>query len=166
MAARNLLRQGKRVVLLEAQDRVGGRVKGGKLAGHAVDVGGMWVGPTQTRLLALIKEYGFHTTPQFERGKAVSLLNGKRSYPDGEGSGLESAAQAEYERVVGELNQLSAQVPLDVPWTMPQAEQFDEMTVEQWFDSKTKNPDLLLTRSRCLFCISCFTSAPATTSRH
>jgi monoamine oxidase len=143
IAARNLLRQGKRVVLLEARDRVGGRVKGGQLAGHAVDVGGMWVGPTQTRLLALIKEYGFHTTPQFERGKAISELDGKRTYPDGEGSGLDSVAQAEYDRVIGELNHLSAKVPLDAPWTAPQAEQFDEMTVEQWFESKTKNRDLL-----------------------
>ncbi|HKD63402.1 MAG TPA: FAD-dependent oxidoreductase [Candidatus Acidoferrales bacterium] len=46
-AARNLMREGRRVVVLEARDRVGGRVKAGKLAGHSVDVGGMWVGPTQ-----------------------------------------------------------------------------------------------------------------------
>src|SRR5215467_11816162 len=54
IAARNLLRAGNRVVLLEARDRVGGRVKSGQLAGHPVDVGGMWVGPTQTRLVSLI----------------------------------------------------------------------------------------------------------------
>ena len=143
VAARNLLRAGKRVVLLEARDRVGGRVKGGQLAGHAVDVGGMWVGPTQTRLLALINEYGFHTTPQFEKGKAIAELNGKRTYPEADGTGLDSTAQDEYDRVVGELNRLSAQVPLDAPWAMPQAEELDHLTVEQWLESKTKNQDLL-----------------------
>ena len=71
-AARNLMREGRRVVVLEARDRVGGRVKAGKLAGHSVDVGGMWVGPTQTRLLEMIKEYGLHTTPQFEAGKKLT----------------------------------------------------------------------------------------------
>jgi monoamine oxidase len=143
IAARNLLRAGKRVVLLEARDRVGGRVKGGKLAGHPVDLGGMWVGPTQTRLLALINEYAFHTTPQFDRGKAIADLNGKRSYTEVDGTGLDSAAQAEYDRLVGELNRLSRQVPLDAPWTMRQAEQLDTITVEQWVESQTKNRDFI-----------------------
>src|SRR5437588_11114709 len=45
-AARALRRSGKQIAVLEARDRVGGRVKAGKLAGHAIDLGGMWVGPT------------------------------------------------------------------------------------------------------------------------
>lgn len=143
MAARTLVRRSKRVVVLEARDRVGGRVKPGKLAGHAVDVGGMWVGPTQTRLLELIKEYGLHTTPQFEDGKGVVEWNGKRILAEREGSGFDSETQAEYEHLVSELNQLSARVPLDAPWTMPEAEEFDDITVEDWFESKTKNKVLL-----------------------
>ena len=143
MAARSLLRHGKKVAVLEARDRVGGRVKPGKVAGHVVDVGGMWVGPTQTRLLELIKEYGLHTTPQFEDGKGVVEWNGRRTLPDREGLGFDSETQAEYERVVGELNQLSARVPQDAPWTMAQAEEFDHMTVEDWFESKTRNKVLL-----------------------
>ena len=39
-AARSLMHAGKKVVVLEARARVGGRVKGGKLAGHKIDVGG------------------------------------------------------------------------------------------------------------------------------
>lgn len=143
MAARSLIRHGKKVAVLEAQNRVGGRVKPGKLAGHPIDVGGMWVGPTQTRLLEVIKEYGLHTTTQFEDGKGIIDLNGKRTVADRESLGFDSDTQAEYRRVVGELNRLSAQVPLDAPWTMPQAEEFDDMTVEDWFESKTKNKALL-----------------------
>src|SRR5215469_15621617 len=143
VAARNLLRAGKRVVLLEARDRVGGRVKGGQLAGHAVDVGGMWVGPTQTRLLALIDDYGFHKPAQFDEGKAISQLNGKRNYPQGGDTGRDPAGQKEYDRLIRELNQLSEQVPLDAPWTMPQAEQLDTLTVEQWLESRTKNRDVI-----------------------
>jgi monoamine oxidase len=94
-------------------------------------------------LLELIKEYGLHTTPQFEDGKGVVELNGKRTLPEREALGFDSETQAEYDRVLGELNQLSARVPLDAPWTMPQAEEFDDMTVEDWFESKTKNSSLL-----------------------
>jgi monoamine oxidase len=84
VAARNLTRAGKKVVLLEARDRVGGRVKRGKLAGHDIDLGGMWVGPTQTRLLEFLKEYGLHTTPQFEEGTDIVELNAKRTTAKGE----------------------------------------------------------------------------------
>jgi monoamine oxidase len=40
MAARSLIRSGKKVVVLEARNRVGGRVKPAMLAGHPIDGGG------------------------------------------------------------------------------------------------------------------------------
>lgn len=141
-AARSLVAQGKKVVVLEARDRVGGRVKAGELAGHAVDVGGMWAGPTQTRLLDLIKEYGLHLVPQFEDGKDISELNGIRTTADREGTGLNTKAQAEYDRVVHELNALTGQLSPDAPWTVPRAEALDEMTVQDWLDSMTQNEDV------------------------
>src|ERR1700730_8777547 len=58
VAARSLFRAGERAVVLEARDTAGGRIRAGKIAGLSADVGGMWVGPTQTQLLAMIKEYG------------------------------------------------------------------------------------------------------------
>jgi monoamine oxidase len=95
IAARNLIREGKRVVLLEARNRAGGRVKSGVIAGRTVDVGGMWVGPTQTQLLALIKEYGFHLIPQFATGKQISMVDGKRFVGNGEDFGFPAQVQTE-----------------------------------------------------------------------
>jgi monoamine oxidase len=99
----------------------------------------MWVGPTQTRLLELIKEYGLHTRPQFEQGKDISELNGTRTSVDGEGTGMDAEAQTEYDRIVKELNRLSAQLPPEAPWSMPEAEKLDDMTVQDWLDSATHN---------------------------
>jgi monoamine oxidase len=138
-AARELVRSGRKVVVLEARDRVGGRVKAGKLAGHAVDVGGMWVGPTQTRVLEMIKEYGLHTRPQFEQGKDISELNGRRVMAEGEETGMDAETQAEYDRVVKELDRLCATVPPDQPWNTPDAEALDSMTLQDWLDSTTHN---------------------------
>src|ERR1700687_827625 len=59
-AARTLRRYSKQVGVVEDRDRVGGRVKAGKIAGRAIDADGMWVGPSQTRLHDLIKEYDLH----------------------------------------------------------------------------------------------------------
>ena len=48
-AARALAAAGRDVVVLEARDRVGGRVERGESDGALLDLGGTWVGPTQTR---------------------------------------------------------------------------------------------------------------------
>jgi monoamine oxidase len=142
-AARALLRQGKKVVVIEARDRVGGRVKAAKIAGRAIDAGGMWVGPTQTRLLDLIKEYGLHTVPQFETGNNIADLGGKRLTASGEAVGFDPETQAEYDRIVRDLTKLSDQVPLDAPWTMPRAEEYDHITADDWFLAQTKNAAVL-----------------------
>ena len=61
-AATTLKEAGLKVVVLEAQKRVGGRLlrtkagRGDKTAW--IDLGGQWVGDTQTHLLALAKKLG------------------------------------------------------------------------------------------------------------
>ncbi|MCU1302048.1 MAG: hypothetical protein JWQ87_2332 [Candidatus Sulfotelmatobacter sp.] len=142
-AARTLMRQGKKVVVLEARDRVGGRVKAAKIAGRAIDGGGMWVGPTQTRLLDLIKEYGLHTVRQFETGNNIAEIDGKRLTSSGETLGFDPQTQAEYDRIIRDLTKLSDQIPLDAPWNMSRAEDYDHMTAEDWFVSQTKNIAIL-----------------------
>src|SRR5947209_5969742 len=143
MAARNLKRASHKVVVLEARDRVGGRTKAGRIAGQLVDAGGMWVGPNQTRLLELIKEYGLHTIPQFIDGKDIAELGGRRTTGNREDLGLDAESNAEMERLVGELNRLSEEVPLDAPWTAARAEEFDNMTADDWFRANTQNKAVL-----------------------
>ncbi|HET9408032.1 MAG TPA: flavin monoamine oxidase family protein [Candidatus Sulfotelmatobacter sp.] len=142
-AARVLSRQGRKVVVLEARDRVGGRVKAAKIAGRAIDAGGMWVGPTQTRLLDLIKEYGLHTVPQFETGTNIAEFGGKRFTARGEAIGFDPQTQEEYDRIIRDLTRLSDQVPLDAPWNMPRAEEYDQITADDWFLAQTKNSAIL-----------------------
>ncbi len=141
-ATRNLQRAGKKVVVLEARDRVGGRVMRGTIAGYPIDVGGMFVGPTQTKLIELIKEFGLHTAPIFERGKGVIELNGMHVLAEGEDLGLDSRTQAEYDRLVAKLDALAAQVSLEEPWKTPDAEALDEITLEEWIRIATPNETL------------------------
>ncbi|MEZ5204689.1 MAG: FAD-dependent oxidoreductase [Acidimicrobiales bacterium] len=50
-AARRLVADGADVTVLEARSRVGGRTEGGVTAtGTPVELGGQWIGPTQTRM--------------------------------------------------------------------------------------------------------------------
>lgn len=60
-AASELVGQGRSVLVLEAKDRVGGRVKAGIVAGRVIDQGGQWVGSRHTVLLAEAGRLGVGT---------------------------------------------------------------------------------------------------------
>ena len=82
IAARELKQSGKRVVVLEANDRIGGRMYGqrtGVGAGGFLDLGGQWVGKTQYDMKALVAELGITPFPSYEggRGIQVHLKDGK-----------------------------------------------------------------------------------------
>ena len=78
-AARELERSGYSVAVLEARDRVGGRLLNHPIAGtdNVVEVGGQWVGPTQTEVLALAGELGLERYPTWTRGENLVDWNGK-----------------------------------------------------------------------------------------
>lgn len=68
VAARDLNRSGRSVVVLEARDRVGGRVLNHTLTGGAViESGGAFVGPTQDHILALAGELGVPTFKEYDQ---------------------------------------------------------------------------------------------------
>src|SRR5438067_6790981 len=78
-AAHRLARAGRSVLVLEARDRVGGRTYNHPLGGgKVIEAGGEWVGPTQTRVHALIKELGLSTFPQHIVGKHIYDFEGTR----------------------------------------------------------------------------------------
>lgn len=139
-AARALKAAGRRVVVLEARDRVGGRVKPGRIAGMTIDLGGMWLGPTQTRLADLAKGYGVATYPTFLDGKNMFEVNGVRGNGLGEDSfsALPPADLADFAAMVGELQQLAATLPAQGPWAAAEAEKLDAITFATWLDGAAK----------------------------
>ncbi|CAN0383919.1 unnamed protein product, partial [Phaeothamnion confervicola] len=71
-AAYRLKQAGAKVIVLEARNRVGGRSLTQQMQGGGwVDYGGQWVGPTQDRFYALIKEMGAETYPSPDFGKGL-----------------------------------------------------------------------------------------------
>jgi monoamine oxidase len=62
-----------RVTVLESNGRLGGRTVSARCAsaGASVDLGGQWLGPAQSRALALARELGLTLLPQFCSGKRV-----------------------------------------------------------------------------------------------
>ena len=78
-AASELTSAGRSVLVLEARDRVGGRVVSEDIGdGKIVEMGGQWAGPTQDRLYALATELAVPTFPTYDAGKKVLHFNGRR----------------------------------------------------------------------------------------
>jgi monoamine oxidase len=76
-AARQLVRAGRSVVVLEARSRVGGRVVNQPIGGgHTTDGGAAFVGPTQDRILALARHLGLRTTKTYNAGYMLKRIVG------------------------------------------------------------------------------------------
>ena len=76
-AARELQKHGQSVMVLEARDRVGGRTLNHPLPhGYHGDLGGTWIGPTQTEIAKLAKEMKVHAFAQPDKG-LQTYYNGK-----------------------------------------------------------------------------------------
>ncbi|MDN5985565.1 MAG: FAD-dependent oxidoreductase, partial [Propionibacterium sp.] len=62
--ATQLVRRGHDVMVLEARDRIGGRVDNARFSsGELVEQGGQWVFPNHDRMLELIDEAAAATMP-------------------------------------------------------------------------------------------------------
>ena len=68
------------LLVLEARDRVGGRTHTLHLeSGHYLDLGGAYVGPSQTRILRVAHELGVKTEEIYDEGKGVMLAKQQRT---------------------------------------------------------------------------------------
>jgi monoamine oxidase len=78
VAALDLTREGFEVAVVEARDRVGGRLLNVTLSdGAPVEVGGQWVGPGQHQVLKLIAELGLSLYPTYTQGRHIADFGGK-----------------------------------------------------------------------------------------
>jgi hypothetical protein len=87
-AGLRLRQAGLAVVVLEAADRVGGRLYADVLAdGTPIDRGGAWLGPGQDRAYALAAELGVGTYPTWGRGEGKAASATDPAAADGSSTG-------------------------------------------------------------------------------
>ena len=136
-AARDLKRAGKSVVVLEARDRVGGRVLNKDLpGGEESERGGTFIGPTQNRILALANDLKVETFKTYNEGENVYVVDGERStFSDTSPTGsapTDPLILPDLATVVTRLNEMSKEVPVDAPYDSPKAAEYDSQTLETW----------------------------------
>ena len=132
-AARHLVGAGRSVLVLEARDRVGGRIVNQDIGdGKIVEMGGQWAGPTQDRLLSLAAELDVATFPTYDTGKKVLHFNGKRGTYSGSIPRINPVVLADIGRAQARLEALAKTVPTVAPWTAQNAERLDGETLQTW----------------------------------
>jgi len=132
-AARELTAAGRSVLVLEARDRVGGRVVNQGIGdGKVVEMGGQWAGPTQDRILALARELGITTFPTYDTGQKVLHFGGRRGTYAGTIPRINPLVLADVGRAQARLESLARRVPAGAPWTAPRARYWDGQTFETW----------------------------------
>src|SRR5213596_3518939 len=145
-AAREIVRAGRSVIVLEARDRVGGRTLNHQLSNGAIsELGGMFTGPTQDRIQALAAEVGVGTFPTYNTGNNVFYgPRGREEYPNDTPFGtapVDPVVDPDIVLAVAQLDQMSSSVPVDRPWESSSAEQWDRQTLDTWLRANTSGSD-------------------------
>lgn len=77
-AANELVRRGLDVVVLEARNRIGGRIENGELSdGEMVELGGQWIGPGHDSMYELAERYGLALVGLPSKGEFTVRLQGR-----------------------------------------------------------------------------------------
>jgi monoamine oxidase len=133
VAARDVIAAGRSALVLEARDRVGGRIVNEPLGeGKVVEMGGEYAGPTQDRILALAAELDVATFPTYDTGRKVLHFDGKRGTYSGEIPRISPLVLADIGLAQARLDALARTVPTDTPWTARNAEKLDGQTFATW----------------------------------
>lgn len=141
-AALELERRGIATVVLEARDRVGGRVLSRQVGdGVTIDQGGQFVGPPREGpwlMDALCRAYGIERFRIYERGDKLVLLGSRRTRYRGLAPSWPPHAALDLVRAKDALERLARSFPAGEPWRAPNAAELDGQTYASWIEQNVR----------------------------
>ena len=142
MAARTLQAAGLTVAVLEARDRVGGRTHSDHVEGAFLEIGGQWVSPDQTELMALLDELGKSTYSRHRDGESIYRApDGQVTRYTGTSFPVAEETQREMDRLTVLLDELAAEVGCREPWAHPRARELDSVSFAHWLRQQSDDEE-------------------------
>jgi monoamine oxidase len=134
--ARQLFERQRSVVVLEARERLGGRLESQRFPGSiVVDLGGQWIGPGQHRVLALQRELGLASHETFTPGRTLFEFQQRLGSYDGPLPWSYPLAFLGVARGIAKLERLAKKLPLDErQWLATETASLDAQSVATWID--------------------------------
>jgi monoamine oxidase len=134
-AARRLSQGAKSVVVLEARDRVGGRIWTQQLSdGSPVDRGGAWLAPKHDAIFALAREVGVSTYKTWVKGAHLLIDGGRTRRYTGLIPKISPLAVVTIALAQAKLDRMAKHVPVEAPWTAKRAAEWDSRSVAWWLE--------------------------------
>jgi monoamine oxidase len=155
-AARDLMKAGTGVVVLEARNRPGGRVEQTTLAdGRIVQLGGEVIGPFHEAYVGLVEELGLTVVPSFPQlpGEDTWVLADGR-YVGDDFPWMDDADRASFAALSDEFGVLARSVDPDDPWSHPDAARLDRLSVADWLRDRGATRNVVRARDLAMLALS------------
>ena len=134
-AALRLHQNGKSVVVLEARDRIGGRIWTQHLSdGTAVDRGGAWLAPKHEAVFGLARDFGVPTYKTWVQGAHLLVDEDRMLRYRGLIPKISPLAVLTIALAQARLDWTAKRVPIDTPWTAKRASEYDSRSVAWWLE--------------------------------
>lgn len=141
-AARQLARRGLNIVVLEARDRVGGRIENGRLSdGRIVELGGQWIGPGHDMMYELAGRYGLGLIGLPNDGDFTIRMQGQtlRIPPKDDAPALTPFEVADLGQGVMRFRRLADRLLTDQAWALGNAAWLQQ-ELRGWISTNLRTP--------------------------
>lgn len=139
-AARRLVSRGKSVIVLEARDRVGGKVYDQKAADGALfELGAAYVGPCQDRVLELAKELGINTYLNYSIGQSVYYNGESRAFYDAGNLPIGEDGLSQLMQAGQALDSMAQELDVHEPWSHHESRTWDVVSLASWLQTIVKD---------------------------
>eukprot|EP01006_Ploeotia_vitrea_P035874 TRINITY_DN65946_c0_g1_i2.p1 TRINITY_DN65946_c0_g1~~TRINITY_DN65946_c0_g1_i2.p1 ORF type:complete len:505 (+),score=54.06 TRINITY_DN65946_c0_g1_i2:28-1542(+) len=140
-AATHLAENGvKNILVLEANDRVGGRTL---TDSEGTDLGGAYIGPTQDRLLRTIAKLDLSIYKVYTKGYTTQCVRRRLNKFLGVIPKLPLLASLDLNNLMVIAEKMAKTVPTDAPHKAPNAEKLDTISCKEWLNKHCWTQDAI-----------------------